>query len=183
MQKVYIHIHSKTKLCSVKETISVIHIYSYMNNVFLHLIYYFCTFLFRRVWRKRTQKTLHLSQRTVVSEEGERHKLLYHPVNSPVPFFVKSSLYISRWGFWLPLQCPSTRLCLEAMGAWCFINLSRFIMPYTHCKAFWTNIRESAKISLITDKVPNNLQQKDWSNILKFFTFPSFLFTSFLSKI
>lgn len=62
IQKVYIQINSKTKLCSVEETISVMHTYIYMNNVFLHLIYYFYIFLFRHVWRNRTQNPLHLSQ-------------------------------------------------------------------------------------------------------------------------
>lgn len=112
IQKVHIHINSKTKLCSVKETISVMHTYIYMNNVFLHLICYFCIFLFRHVWRNRTQNTLHLSplshRAQLFQERQERDThfpITQWTIPSAVLFFVKSSLHISCRGFWL--QCPT----------------------------------------------------------------------------
>lgn len=102
--KVYIHIHSKTQLCLLKETISIIHTCIYMNNLVLCLVCYFCTFLFKHVWRKRIKISLHLFQRTMVSEkEEEGHKFFRGLVENLVPFFFfffqKLFIY-SHWGFY-----------------------------------------------------------------------------------
>lgn len=111
IQKVYIRVNSKTKICSVEETTSVIHTYIYMNNVFLHLICYFCVFPFRHVWRKRAQKNPSSLAENTCFRRGRRGTHIFpspsEQSHSAVLAFVKSSLHISYRGFWLPLQCPT----------------------------------------------------------------------------
>lgn len=118
--------------------------YIYMNNTFLSLIYCFCTFLFRHCLGPRKSFISHRGQSFEKRKERDAN-LSVTQWRVQCHFFVKSSFCVSHCGFWLPLQCPGIQVCLEAVGAWCFINLSYFIMPYKHCKVFESVLRGQIK--------------------------------------
>lgn len=144
--KAYIHIHSKTQLCLSKETISIIHTHIYMNNLFLCLVCYFCTFLFKHVWRKRIKKISSSLPENCGFWRGRRGtQILPWPSGQPCAIFFSEALYIFPLRVLLLKQCPSMQVCPETVGTCSFKNLSCFIMPYRYYKVFWTNVRGQLK--------------------------------------